>query len=147
MRDYTSAIDNFLTTSKKVPGNGNRFATELWLDSRDMSSLRSADLHKDRETSVTISFNEFETYFDTSANYVKLEPGRHTTIRIKAVQHVASNAFKKEDVQSRKCRFPHENPGLQSSDVWPVSIGSVLLQMRTPFSRGTARKDASLNAA
>ena len=111
MREYTSAIDNFLTTSKKVPGNGNRFATEMWLDSRDMSSLRSAKLHKNRATSMRISFNEFGTYFDTSDNYVNLEPGRHTTIRIKAVQHVASNTFKKEDVRSRKCRFQHENPG------------------------------------
>ena len=40
-----------------------------------------------------------------------MEPGKHTSIRVKQVQHVATTRFMDHDLQSRQCRFSNENPG------------------------------------
>ena len=93
-----------MTTPRKVPGRGKIYATELWIDTRVMS------FHKKEK--LTVVFNEFDQYFYASANYDYLEPGKHTTIRVKQVQHVASSGFKDHDLLSRQCRFSYENPGL-----------------------------------
>ena len=41
MNEFTRAFDNHMRIPKKVPGRGKRYATELWLDARDMSSIRA----------------------------------------------------------------------------------------------------------
>ena len=94
----------------KVPGRGKRYATELWLDARDMSFLNWNPMHKTERMRVV--FNEFDEYFSASSNYDYLEPGKHTTLRVKQVQHVASDRFRDLDLLRRQCRFPNENPGL-----------------------------------
>ena len=113
-KDLTSIFDNHETTVRKIHGSGNRFATELWLDGRDMSSFRF-EAGKNvggqlKYRQITISFNEFDKYFSSASN-IKLELGMHTTLRIKQVQHITTDRFRKETISSRQCRFPHENPG------------------------------------
>ena len=107
-------VDNGVTVPKKVPGTGKRYATEIWIDARDMTSYYHASYHKkpNQNGAMTVALNEFDKYFHTSVNYEYLEPGKHTTIRIKQVQHVATARFTDYDLHNRKCRLPHENPGL-----------------------------------
>ena len=111
----TSIFDNHETTARKIHGSGNRFATELWLDGRDMSSSFRIEYGKKvvgqpKYRQITIAFNEFDKYFSSAIN-IKLELGMHTTLRIKQVQHITTERFRQESISSRKCRFPHENTG------------------------------------
>ena len=112
MGDLIRAFENDLRIPKNVPGRGKRYATELWLDARDMSSQRALPLSKKKKNKhMRVALNEYQKYFYASANYDYLEAGRHTTLRIKQVQNIATNSFMDQDLPSRKCRFPHENPG------------------------------------
>ena len=112
MNEFTTAIDNHVTTPQKVPGRGKRYATEMWIDARDMTSFRAVPFDKkEKNKAMTVALNEFEKYFYASANYDYLEPGKHTTIRVKQVQHVATTRFKDQDLLIRQCRFSQENPG------------------------------------
>ena len=114
MNELTSAIDNHLTASQKVPGRGKRYATDMWLDARDMTSYRAISFDKKKKNkAMTVALNEFDKYFYSSANYDYLQPGKHTTLRVKQVQHVATTRFMNVDLVSRQCRFSHENPGLR----------------------------------
>ena len=105
-------MENYLTTPKKVPGGGKRYATELWLDARDTTSLRSVPITQNTKArKMLVALNEYQKYFYTTAKYDYLEPGKHTTIRIKQVQNIATSRFMHLELENRKCRFPHENPG------------------------------------
>ena len=112
MNQFIEGLDNRLKAPKKVPGRGKRYATELWLDARDSSFLRAIPLHKHSKSNrMTVALNEYQKYFYATANHDYLEAGKHTTLRIKQVQNIATSNFMDEDLYSRKCRFPHENPG------------------------------------
>ena len=102
-------VENGVTSPKKVPGTGKRYATDIWLDTRDMTSY---NYKTKKYNAMTVAFNEFDKYFHTSVSYEHLEPGKHTTLRIKLAQHVATQRFIDYDLKTRKCRLPHENPGL-----------------------------------
>ena len=102
-------VDNGVTIPKKVPGTGKRYATEIWIDARDMTNYHYAT---NKNPAMTVALNEFDKYFHTSVNYEYLEPGMHTTLRIKQVQHIATERFMDYDLHNRKCRLPHENPGI-----------------------------------
>ena len=105
-------MENNLITPKKVSGGGKRYATELWLDARDTSFLRSSPItQKTKAKTMLVAINEYQKYFYTTAKYDYLEPGKHTTIRIKQVQNIATSRFMDLELESRECRFPHENPG------------------------------------
>ena len=113
MDEFTTVMDNHVTNPQKVPGRGKRYATDMWIDARDMSSLRSISFDKRKKNrAMTVAFNEVDKYFYASANYDYLEAGKHTTIRLKQVQHVATTRFMDIALSSRQCRFSHENPGL-----------------------------------
>ena len=99
-----------MTTTATIPGSGSRFATDMWLYARDMFSLSFPRSSQPNLQPMTISINEFDKYFSSSANSIKLEQGMHTTLRIKQVEHVATSTFKNEDLGTRQCRFPYENP-------------------------------------
>ena len=115
MNEFTTTIDNHLTASQKVPGRGKRYATEMWLDARDMTSYRAFPFDKRKKNkAMSVALNEFDKYFYASANYDFLEPGKHTTLRVKQVQHVATTRFMEHDLLNRQCRFSHENPGLRA---------------------------------
>ena len=115
MNEFTTTIDNHLTASQKVPGRGKRYATEMWLDARDMTSYRASPFDKRKKNkAMSVALNEFDKYFYASANYDLLEPGKHTTLRVKQVQHVATTRFMEHDLLNRQCRFSHENPGLRA---------------------------------
>ena len=101
-------IENGVTIPKKVPGTGKRYATDLWLDARDMTFHKFKTI---KNGAMTVSFNEFDKFFHTSVSYEYLEPGKHTTLRIKLVQHIATERFMNYDLQTRECRLPNENPG------------------------------------
>ena len=124
-----SIFDNNETTASKIRGSGNRFATELWLDGRDMSSLRITGGEKDAGQSkygqkfshITIAFNEFEKYFSSASN-IKLQLGMHTTLRIKQVQHITTESFREETIRSRQCRYPYENPGSYLSSRYGIFL-------------------------
>ena len=115
MNEFTRAFDNHMRIPKKVPGRGKRYATELWLDARDMSSIRAFPFtQKKKNRKMTVALNEYQKYFYASANYDYLEPGKHTTLRIKQVQNIATSRFMDQDLHSRQCRFPRENPGCKT---------------------------------
>ena len=115
MNEFTRAFDNHMRIPKKVPGRGKRYASKLWLDARDMSSMRALPFHKKtKNRRMQVALNEYQKYFYASANYDYLEPGKHTTLRIKQVQNIATSRFMDQDLLSRQCRFPHENPGCKS---------------------------------
>ena len=115
MNEFTSALDNHMEVPKKVPGRGKRYSTELWLDARDMTTIRAFPFtKKTKSRKITVALNEYHKYFYASANYDYLEPGKHTTLRIKQVQNIATSNFMDQDLESRKCRFPHENPGWEA---------------------------------
>ena len=108
LNEFSRVVENGVTLPKKVPGTGKRYATDIWLDTRDMTSyMRNTKEYK----AMTVSFNEFDKYFHTRVNYEYLEPGKHTTLRIKLAQHVATERFIDYDLETRKCRLPHEKPG------------------------------------
>ena len=46
MDEFTTVMDNHVTNPQKVPGRGKRYATDMWIDARDMSSLRSISFDK-----------------------------------------------------------------------------------------------------
>ena len=104
-------VDKGVSIPKKIPGTGKRYATEIWIDARDMTSYHYNNQLK-QIGAMTVALNEFDKYFYSSVNYEYLEPGKHTTIRIKQVQHVATARFTDSDLHNRKCRLQHENPGL-----------------------------------
>ena len=106
LNEFSRVVENGVIFPKKVPGTGKRYATDVWLDARDMTSYKS------KYEAMTIALNEFDKYFHTKVSYEYLEPGKHTTLRIKLAQHVATERFIDYDLETRKCRLPHENPGL-----------------------------------
>ena len=109
LNELSRVADNGVTIPKKVPGTGKRYATEIWIDARDMTNYHYAT---NKNPAMTVALNEFDKYFHTSVNYEYLEPGMHTTLRIKQVQHIATERFMDYDLHNRKCRLPHENPGI-----------------------------------
>ena len=116
MNEFTKVLDNHIKIPKKVPGRGKRYATKLWLDARDMStfSLPLPLEKRVKNKNMRVALNEYQKFFYASANYDYLEPGKHTTLRIKQVQNIATRGFLDLDLSTRKCRFPNENPGRKS---------------------------------
>ena len=132
MNEFTRALDNHMKIPKKVPGRGKRYATELWLDARDMSSMRAFPFEKKtKNRRMQVALNEYQKYFYASANYDYLEPGKHTTLRIKQVQNIATSRFMDQDLDSRQCRFPHENPGCRAcvESVFECLLRILFMQM------------------
>ena len=108
MNEFSRVVENGVTLPKKVPGTGKRYATDIWLDARDMTSY----MYKNKKhEAMTVALNEVDKFIHTSVSYEYLEPGKHTTLRIKLAQHVATERFIDYDLETRKCRLPHENPG------------------------------------
>ena len=57
MNEFTKTLDNHLTYSQKVPGRGKRYATEIWLDARDMTSYRALPFEKHKKNEEMSSWN------------------------------------------------------------------------------------------
>ena len=55
-----------------------------------------------------ISLNEWLTYYNLRANQIEIMSGTATVVRLKPVQHVASDNFKSVTQEKRGCRFLDE---------------------------------------
>ncbi len=112
-RGMLDALDHMGTgETKKVPGSGNRFKTELWLDASDRTaSFMFPVTTSSRPVPMTLAVNQLANFFSVRSNNVQLKAGEEVMLRIKQVQHVATADFKGQTLATRQCRFPSENPG------------------------------------
>ena len=56
-----------------------------------------------------LAINEWISYYNVLLNPLDLMAGHEYIIKVKPVQHIATQQIKDYDVQSRKCLFPEEN--------------------------------------
>ena len=53
---------------------------------------------------VTLAVNEFSKFFSVRGNNIRLRPGEEVTLRIKQVQHVATENYRALGLDTRQCR-------------------------------------------
>ena len=117
--ERTTEVASTLTDSSRkrrmVRGSGNRFKTELWLDASDRATsyqLPHKPANRDKTgRPMVLTFNQMDGFFSVRSNHVQLQAGEEVMLRVKQLQYVATEDFRAEPLETRKCRFPHENPG------------------------------------
>jgi hypothetical protein len=96
-----------------ISGSGNHFRTTVWLDARDMATWRGGSQALTRSPKpMILAVNEFSNFFNVRSSNVNLIPGQHTSLRVKQVQHIATENFKSLPLETRQCRLFDENPGV-----------------------------------
>ncbi len=106
------AVDYGDMITKKVPGSGNRFETVLWLDGTDPTrSFIFPPQVKKTTGALRLAVNMPGSFFSVRESNVKLNPGEEVSLRIKQVQHVATEHFRSLALETRMCRFQHEIAG------------------------------------
>ncbi len=114
-RDMLDALDHASGDARKVPGSGNRFKTELWLDASDRtSSFMFPRTDRGHPVPMTLAVNQLANFFSVRSNNIELKAGEEVTLRIKQIQYVATTDFREQTLETRQCRFPSENPGNNS---------------------------------
>ena len=112
MKEFIPGLASDADKPRKVPGSGNHFETVLWLDGSDRTrSWIHPEQAKKDTASMRLAVNEFGNYFNVRKSNIRLNAGEEVSLRIKQVQHVATENFKSLSLKARKCRFPHEIQG------------------------------------
>ena len=92
---------------KKINGTGNSHQMTFWLNVAN--KYRESLIYFTRKKGeVSVSINEWLTYFNVQDKALKFEAGTEVIIRIKPVLHTTSDDFKVLDIEKRDCRYKQE---------------------------------------
>ena len=74
---------------------------------RSANDLHSIDSKK--KGTIMVAINEWLTFYNVRVNQINLMTGREMLVKVKPIQHTASDRVKDLSIKSRKCRLPTEN--------------------------------------
>ena len=65
-----------------------------------------------QQGSATLNVNEWLKYYNVRSNPIDITAGNSYIIKIRPVQHVASDRIRNIAIERRRCRFKHEKENL-----------------------------------
>ena len=97
--------------------------------------------------SATLAINEWISYYNVRLNPLDLIAGHEYIIKVKPVQHIATNRVKGYDIHTRKCQFPEENQVKQSFFIFfEIEHHKSCFRTKKACLGSITKQDASLSA-
>ena len=92
---------------KNITGTGKISQMTMWLDA-SYKHYDTMDSFENREGSIIVAINAWQTYYDVRINQLDLRAGTDVVIKVEPVVHSTSSEFKTLKLDERKCRYSDE---------------------------------------
>ena len=95
-------------TPLTIDGTGKISQITMWLDARNKNAAESMYSFEKEQGGLIVAINAWNQYYDVRINQLDLRAGSEVIIKVEPVVHSASDDFRRQNLEDRKCRFEWE---------------------------------------
>lgn len=91
-----------------INGTGKISEITMWLDASNKNPAENMYLFEKEQGGLIVAINAWNQYYDVRINQLDLRAGSEVIIKVEPVVHYASDDFRRQNLNDRKCRFKDE---------------------------------------
>ena len=95
-------------TPLMINGTGKISEITMWLDASNKNPAENMYLFDKEQGGLVVALNAWNQYYDVRINQLDLRAGSEVIIKVEPVVHTASDDFRRQNINDRRCRFKDE---------------------------------------